>query len=101
MAGQVVPGTPARGGAVVLVAGVLVAHVGGRGGDPGHRPVPAADLRLQRRGDAVDLAGDLLRVRRAGHRPVPAVPAGAGSWVPGRVGCGLSAAALARPGAGE
>lgn len=34
---------------------------------------PASPVRLQRRGAALDVAGRLLRVRRAGHRPVPAV----------------------------
>ena len=41
--------------------------------DPVHRPLPAWHLRLQRRGAALELAGGVLLLRGAGHRPVPAV----------------------------
>ena len=43
--------------------------------DPLHRPVPAVDLRLQRRRAALDVARRLLHLRRARHRPLPALHA--------------------------
>ena len=43
--------------------------------DPLHRPLPARDLRLQRRRAALVVAVRVLLVRRAGHRPLPALHA--------------------------
>jgi hypothetical protein len=40
------------------------------------RPLSAPDLRCQRRGHVLELAGRLLRLRRAGHRPLPTVHVG-------------------------
>ena len=51
--------------------------------DPVHRALPAGAVRLQRRRAALDLAGALLRLRGAGHRPVPAVHPGRGAGLPG------------------
>ena len=51
--------------------------------DPRHRPLPARDLRLQRRRDAVDLARRLLRDERDRHRPLPAVLARRGAGLSG------------------
>lgn len=41
--------------------------------DPVHRALPAGAVRLQRRSHAVELARLLLRLRRARHRPLPAL----------------------------
>ena len=46
---------------------------------------PRGDLRLQRRRAAVDLAGGVLRLRRARHRPLPAVHPGRGARLPGHL----------------
>ena len=62
---------------------------------------PRADLRLQRRCDALDLAGHLLRVRRAGHRPVSAVHPPRRSRLPGAAACRLPRAPLPWAGPGE
>ncbi len=51
--------------------------------DPVHRPVPALDLRLQRRRAALDVAGRVLLLRRARHRPLSAVHARRASRLPG------------------
>ena len=50
-----------------------------RRGDPLHGALPAGDLRLQRRRAPLDVARRLLRVRRARHRPLPALRARA-AW---------------------
>src|SRR5256885_1334804 len=50
---------------------------------PDHRPLPEADLRVQPRRAAPDLAGVDLRLGRAGHRPLPAVSPRAGAGLPG------------------
>ena len=73
-----------------------------RRGDPVHRALPAGDLRLQRRGAAVDLAGVVLRhERRPRHRPLPAVQPRARARLSGRARHRLPGAAVARPRAGE
>src|SRR5271165_7416735 len=69
---QMDPGDPALHRAGLLLAGLRRAQRGGDGGDRGHRPLPAGDLRVQRGRAAVDLAGAVLRDRRVRHRPVPA-----------------------------
>ena len=51
--------------------------------DPVHRPLPARDLRLQRRCAALDLARRLLLLQRARHRPLPAVHARRRPGLPG------------------
>ena len=48
-----------------------------------HRPLPAGAVRLQRRRAAVELAGRLLLLQRAGHRPLPALQSATGR-LPGR-----------------
>src|SRR5690606_34021721 len=73
VADQVVAGHPAPLPPLLPVAGVLRAERGRVLRDPLHRPLPAHHLRLQRRRHAVELAGQLLLLRGARHRPLPAV----------------------------
>src|SRR3954454_935407 len=101
VAGEVGPAHPARPGADSAVDRVRGA-VGGRVlRDPVHRPVPAAAVRVQPRCDALDLAGQLLRLQRAGHRPVSAVHPGGGPRLPGAAACALPGAPLAGAGPGQ
>ena len=51
-----------------------------------HRPLPTRDLRLQRRGAEMELAGRLLRVRGSRDRPVSAVHAQGRPGLPGPSG---------------
>ena len=69
--------------------------------DPVHRSVSARAVRLQRRRAALDLAGDLLHLRRARHRPVPAVHPCRGRRLPGPPRDRLPDAPVARAGAGQ
>ena len=62
---------------------------------------PRGAVRLQRRRAALDLAGRLLRLQRAGHRPLPAVHAWPTARLPGAPRHRLSRAAVPRPGAGQ
>jgi len=64
---------PALHRSVLPLGGVRGADRGRVPRHPVHRSLPARHLRVQRRGAALDLAGRLLRVRGARHRPVPAV----------------------------
>ena len=75
VAGEMVPGHTALRGAVLPVAGL-------RGGGhrrvlrhPVHRPVPALDVRVQRGGPPLELAGRLLQLWGAGDRYPPITPA--------------------------
>ncbi len=68
---------------------------------PVHRPLPAVAVRLQRRRAALDVAGHLLRLQRAGHRPVPAVQPGPRPRLPGHARDRLPGAAQPGAGAGE
>ena len=51
--------------------------------DPLHGSLSARDLRLQRRRAALDVAGGLLLLRRARHRPLSALHPGRGGRLPG------------------
>ena len=73
VAGQVAAADPALRRAGLPVAGLRRRHRRRVLRDPGHRPLPAGAVRLQRRRAALDLAGALLRLRRPRHRPLPAV----------------------------
>ena len=69
--------------------------------DPLHRPLPARDLRLQRRRSSLDVAGGVLLLRRARHRSLSAVHARRRARLPGAAGGRVPGAALPRPRAGE
>ena len=69
--------------------------------DPLHGPLPARALRLQRRRAALDLARRLLLLRRAGHRPLPAVLAARRPRVPGAPRRRVPGVAVARARARE
>src|ERR1035441_10048880 len=73
VAGEVGPGHSALRGPGLLVAGVRRAERGRARRHLVYPPVPASVLRLERRGAPLDLAGAVLRLRGAGHRPLPAV----------------------------
>ena len=62
---------------------------------------PRVDLRLQRRRAALDLAGHLLHVRRARHRPVPALHPRGATGLPRAPRDRLPRPPLPRAGAGE
>ncbi len=63
--------------------------------DPLHGPLPARDLRLQRRRAALDVARRLLLVLGAGDRPLPALHAGRRRGLPGLAPRRLPGAPLA------
>ena len=69
--------------------------------DPLHRPLPARDLRVQRRRPALDVARGLLLLQRARHRPLPALHARPGSRLPGDARDPVPGEALARARARE
>ena len=77
VAGQVAPRHPALHRAVLPVDRLRRRHRHRLLRDPLHRPLPARDVRLQRRRPALELAGGLLRHERARHRPLPALHASA------------------------
>jgi hypothetical protein len=70
VAGEVDPAHPPLRRAGVLVGLVRPAQRGRLRRDPDHRRLPAADLRVQRRRAALDLAGAVLLDRRVRHRPL-------------------------------
>jgi hypothetical protein len=71
VAGQVVTADPALHHFALLVACVLDRHCDRLLRDLVHNQVSEGLVRLQRRGDSVVVAGDLLRLHGAGYRPVP------------------------------
>ena len=98
VARQMAAGDPARHRARVPVDRLPRAVAGRVRRDPVHRPLPARDLRLQRRRAALDLARGLLLLQRARHRPLPAVHARRRRRLPGAAGRRVPAGALARTG---
>ena len=98
---QVAAGHPALHRAGLPVAGLRGAERGGLLRHPVHRPLPPQHLRVQRRRAALELAGGLLRLRCAGHRPVPAVHVARRARLPGTPRGRVSRAPLARPRAGQ
>lgn len=59
-----------------------------------HRPISAAAVRLQPRRAALELASDLLRLQRTGHRPVSSVHPGRGARLSGTAPARAPALAL-------
>ena len=77
---------------LTLVAGFAILFTG---------RYPTLAVRVQRRRPALDVAGGLLRLRRARHRSLPALHAGPRGRLPRDAGDRLPRAALARSGARE
>ncbi len=101
LAGQVGARHPALRDPGVPLGGLRAAHGGRHVRDPVHRALSTPDLRVQRRGPAVELARLLLHLRRTRHRPLPAVHARRGARLPGALLRRLPRAPLPRPGAGQ
>src|SRR3954471_11589401 len=101
VADQVAAGPSGPGRAALPVAGLLRGQRARVLRDPVHRPLSEVAVRLQRRRAALDLAGALLRLLGAGHRPLSAVPPRRRARLSGTPGRGLPRAALPRTGAGE
>ena len=97
MAREVVPRDPALHRACVPLAHALRSDGGRVLCDPLHRALSPRHLRLQPRCAALDVARRLLLVRRARHRPLPAVHARRRPGLPRPARNPLSGAALARP----
>ena len=72
---QVAPGVASLSRAGVALDRVRTAQRRRARRDPDHWPISTSDLRLQRRGAALELEGRLLRLRGVGHGPVPSVHA--------------------------
>ena len=83
-----------------LLARIPGHHRDGRVRHCVHRPLSADTVRLQCRRAALELAGRVLRLRRPGHRPLPAVHLGPGR-LPGRYRGRLPRPSFPRPGAGQ
>src|SRR6185369_2050854 len=62
---------------------------------------PAGDLRLQRRGAPLDLAGAVLRLRGAGHGLLPTVQSEGRPRLPGPAAGRVPGTAVPRPGPGQ
>src|SRR3954471_4544279 len=101
VAGEVVAAHPALRGAVLPVGGLRRGRRDRVLRDPVHRALSEVTVRLQRRRAALELAGALLRLLGAGHRPLSAVHPRRRAGLPGAPGRGLPRAALPRAGAGE
>ena len=101
MAGEVAIGHPAPRSALLLVVRADLTNRRRRVRDLVHRPLSTGDLRFQRRGHALVLAGQFLRLQCPRHRQVPAVQPAAGPLVPGGVQRGLPGAAQPWPGADQ
>ena len=82
LARQVAARDPALHRAGVPLARLRRPHVRRVLRDPLHGPVPKGHVRLQRRRAALDVAGRVLLLWRARHRPVPAVHARRGARLP-------------------
>src|SRR3954453_14258429 len=100
-AGQVASAHPALRRAFLPLAGVLRRQRDRLLRDPHHGPVPAGAVRLQRRGAAVVLAGELLRLLGPGPRPLPALRPRRRAGLPGAPGRGVPGTAVPGAGAGE
>ena len=83
VARQVAARAAALRGALLPLAGLRAALGDGVRRAPARRELSARDLRIQRRGAALDVAGLLLRVLRERHRPLSAVHAGRRSRLSG------------------
>src|SRR4051794_15855392 len=101
VADQVAAPDPALRRPVLPLAGVLRGDRDRVLRDSVHRALSEVAVRLQRRRAALDLAGALLRLLGAGHRPLSAIHPRRRARLTGTPGRGLPPAAVPRTRAGE